>query len=89
MAPLVLKIHRDSLTRLSVIFMNHFINFPRPTTEKPVIDLMDNHESHKFVPAIRLVKENYIIIVTLHPNTSNKMQPLGISVFEPFKPYYE
>lgn len=49
---------------------------------------MDNHESHISVPAIRLAKENGVILVTLHPHTSNKMQPLDKSVFGPFKTYF-
>lgn len=71
-----------------LMFMNHFIKFARPTKERPAIVLMDNHESHISVPTIRLAKENGIILVTLHPHTSNKMQPLDKSVFGPFKNYF-
>lgn len=39
--------------------------------------------SHISVPAIRLAKENGVVLVTLHPHTSNKMQPLDKSVFGP------
>nr|CAI5826562.1 unnamed protein product [Callosobruchus analis] len=73
---------------LLVMFMKHFIKFARPSKERPVIILMDNHESHISVPAIRLAKENGVILVTLHPHTSNKMQPLDKSVFGPFKTYF-
>lgn len=71
-----------------VMFMEHFIKFTRPSKERPVIVLMDNHESHISVPAIRLAKENGVILVTLHPHTSNKIQPLDKSVFGPFKTYF-
>nr|CAI5856007.1 unnamed protein product [Callosobruchus analis] len=73
---------------LFVMFMKHFIKFARPSKERPVIILMDNHESHISVPEIRLAKENGVILVTLHPHTSNKMQPLDKSVFGPFKTYF-
>nr|CAI5825039.1 unnamed protein product [Callosobruchus analis] len=73
---------------LFVMFMKHFIKFARPSKERPVIILMDNHESHISVPAIRLAKENGVILVTLHPHTSKKMQPLDKSVFGPFKTYF-
>lgn len=58
------------------------------TKERPVIVLMDKHESHISVPAIRIAQENGIILVTLNPYTSNKLQPLDKSVFGPFKTYY-
>lgn len=58
------------------------------TKESRAIVLMDNHESHISIPTIRLAKENGVILVTLHPHTSNKMQPLDKSVFGPFKTYY-
>lgn len=71
-----------------LMFMEHFIKFARPSKERPVIVLMDNHESHISVPVIRLAKENGVILVTLHPHTSNKMQPLDKSVFGPFKIFF-
>lgn len=74
--------------RTFVMFMKHFIKFARPSKEHPIIVLMDNHESHISVEAIRLAKENGVILVTLHPHTSNKMQPLDKSVFGPFKTYF-
>lgn len=55
------------------MFINHFINFVRPTKKQPVLVLLDNHGSHISVPAIRLAKENSIIMLTLHPHTTNKM----------------
>lgn len=70
------------------MFMEHFIKFARPSKERPGIVLMNNHESHISVPVIRLAKENGVILVTLHPHTSNKMQPLDKSVFGPFKIFF-
>lgn len=55
-------------------------------TRNPVIVLLEA-SSHILVPALRLAKETGIIIVTLHPHTSNKMKPLDKSVFGPFKTY--
>lgn len=49
---------------------------------------MDNHESHISVPAIQTTKDNGVKLITLHPHTSNHMQPLDNSVFGPFKTYY-
>lgn len=71
-----------------VIFLQHFIKYAKPTKERPVILLMDNHESHISVSAIQLAKDNGVKLITLHPHTSNHMQPLDKSVFGPFKTYF-
>lgn len=49
---------------------------------------MDNHESHVSLAAIELAKSSGIILLTFHPHTSHKMQPLDRTVFGPFKTYY-
>lgn len=49
---------------------------------------MDNHESHMSLEALDFSKQNGIVILTLPPHTSNKLQPLDVSVFGPFKKFY-
>lgn len=43
---------------LFVAFMEHFIKYVRPSRDRPVILLLDNHESHISVRAIELAKSN-------------------------------
>ncbi|XP_050509907.1 uncharacterized protein LOC126886851 [Diabrotica virgifera virgifera] len=69
-------------------FMEHFIKHVRPSTNAPCIVLFDNHESHMSVPVIDLAKRNGITLVTFHPHTSHKLQPIDKGVFGPFKKYY-
>jgi len=38
--------------------------------------------------AITKARDNGIIMLSLPPHTSSKMQPLDIAVFKPFKTYY-
>lgn len=71
-----------------VLFLQHFIKYTKPTKEQPVILILDNHESHISVPAIQMAKDNGIMLITLHPHTSNHMQPLDKTVFGPFKKYF-
>ncbi|XP_063234886.1 tigger transposable element-derived protein 6-like [Bacillus rossius redtenbacheri] len=71
-----------------VQFMQHFVKHVRPSVEIPVLLLMDNHESHVNIPAIDLAKQSGIVLLTFHPHTSHKMQPLDRGVFGPFKTYY-
>lgn len=69
-------------------FFEHFIKFAKPSKDNPAILLMDNHESHITVPIINLARQNGVTLMTFHPHTSHKMQPLDRSVFGPFKMYY-
>ena len=56
--------------------------------EKPVLLLMDNHESYVNISIIELAKRSGIILMTFHPHTTHKMQPLDRGVFGPFKMFY-
>lgn len=74
--------------QLFLQYLQHFKQHVKPTVEEPVILTLDNHDSHVSVDAIDFCKENGIIMVTFHPHTSHKMQPLDRTVFGPFKTYY-
>jgi len=45
---------------------------------------MDNHDSHILLSSLQFAKDNGIVLLTIHPQTSNKLQPLDISVFYSF-----
>lgn len=69
-------------------FMKHFSSHAKPSKESPVLVIYDNHESHISLDVINYSRENGICLLTLPPHCSNKMQPLDISVFYPFKKFY-
>lgn len=69
-------------------FLDHLINHAKPTPESPILVIMDNHETHISIPIIDKAKDNGIVLLTLHPHTSHKMQPLDRSVFGPYKVFY-
>lgn len=73
---------------LFIQFFKHFLQYAKPSKDLPCIMLMDNHESHISVPVIQLAKDNGVILVTFHPHTSHKMQPLDRTVFGAFKTYF-
>lgn len=50
---------------------------------------MDNHVSHKFLPALEYASKNNVIFISLPPHTSHKTQPLDVSVYGPLKTYFE
>lgn len=67
------------------IFIQHFIKRTKPTKEKPVILLLDNHSSHLSCKVLDLCKESGVIMVSFPPHCSHKLQPLDLTVFGPFK----
>lgn len=68
--------------------LEHFIHHARPTSNKPVILILDNHRSHLSVEALEFAKEKHVHVLTLPPHTSNKTQPLDRTVFGPFKTHF-
>jgi len=73
---------------LFIEVLDHFIKFTNCSTENPALLIMDNHESHISLECIDKAKSNGITILTLPPHCSNRMQPLDVSVYGPFKSFY-
>ncbi|XP_055902279.1 uncharacterized protein LOC129938634 [Eupeodes corollae] len=68
--------------------MEHFVNFTLSSKENPTLLIMDNHESHINLNALNIAKDNGVVILTLPPHSSSKMQPLDVTVYKPFKTAY-
>lgn len=75
-------------SELFVQWFQHFIRHAKPTSEAPVLLIMDNHEAHISLQIIKLAKENHVILLTLPPHTSHKLQPLDKTVYYALKKYY-
>ena len=75
-------------TDLFLRWLQHFIDHTRATKEKPVLLLMDNHDSHISIEGIDLAKKNGVVLLTFPPHCSHKLQPLDVSVYSPLKRYY-
>ena len=50
--------------------------------------ILDNHKSHIYLAAMDKARESGIVLPTIPPKTSHKLQPLDKSVFSPFKASY-
>lgn len=68
--------------------LQHFVKNVRCSLDHKVLLILDTHESHLSINAITYAKENGIIILTLPPHTSSKLQPLDGTVYGPFKTFY-
>lgn len=73
---------------LFVEVMRHFIKHTSSSPENPSLIIMDNHESHLSIQALDLAKQAGVTVLTLHPHTTAKMQPLDVGLNAPFKGYY-
>lgn len=71
-----------------LLFLQHFKQHARPSVETPVLLIMDNHESHMSIAGLDFCKANGIIVLTLPPHTSHKLQPLDVAVFAPIKRFF-
>ena len=68
-------------------FVQHFVNFVRCTPQKPVLLILDNHESHLSIPVIDFCKGNGVVLLSFPPHCSHRMQPLDLSVYGPLKKF--
>ena len=67
--------------------LQFFVNFTRCSNDRKVLLILDNHLSHISIAAITFAKENGIVLLTIPPHTSNKLQPLDLTVFGPFRTF--
>ena len=70
-----------------VVFIKHFIHHAKPSQDRPVLLLLDNHNSHLSVEAIDLCKQSGVVLLSFPPHCSHKLQPLDRNVYGPFKKF--
>ena len=73
---------------LFLVYLGHLIRHTRCSKERKVLLILDNHESHISLHAIQLARANGIVMLTIPPHTSYRLQPLDKTVFGPFKSSY-
>ena len=61
----------------------------RSSKDHKVFLILDGHKSHTHnLKALELATESGVIMVSLSPHTSHRMQPLDVSFFKPLKTFY-
>lgn len=66
----------------------HFIKHTNSSVENRTLLIYDNHDSHLSIKVIDLAKENGVIVLTLPPHCSHRMQPLDVTVYSSFKAHF-
>lgn len=55
-------------------WLKHFVEVVRPNENRKILFiLLDNHESHKYYPALEFASKNHVIFVSFAPHTTNKI----------------
>ncbi|XP_030749703.1 uncharacterized protein LOC115877597 [Sitophilus oryzae] len=67
--------------------VEHFIKSVRASKDNPTLLIVDEHSSHKSLKAVNLCREHGIVVITLQPHCTYRLQPLDLTVFGPFKSY--
>lgn len=75
-------------TTLFVDVIKHFVKHTSASMDNPALLIMDNHESHLSIEALDIAKSSGVTVLTLHPHTTAKLQPLDVGVNAPFKTFY-
>ena len=70
-------------------WLRHFVLHAKPNQQDKHILILDGHHSHKTIDAIDYARENSIIIITLPPHCTHRMQPHDVSYFKPCKAAYK
>ncbi|GFO19236.1 LOW QUALITY PROTEIN: tigger transposable element-derived protein 6 [Plakobranchus ocellatus] len=74
--------------QLFVECLRHIHRHVRSTPEIKVLVILDNHESHISIEAVDYCRDNGIVLLSLPPHCSHKMQPLDRTIFGPLKMQY-
>lgn len=71
-----------------VKWLEHFCQHVKPNPQRPVLLILDNHNSHSTIASYNFCKKNGIVVVSIPPHTSHRLQPLDVSFFGPLKKAY-
>ncbi|XP_050506078.1 uncharacterized protein LOC126884227 [Diabrotica virgifera virgifera] len=70
-----------------LLFSRHFVKHVGCSLDRPLLLLLDNHDSHLSIAALNYLKNNGVTVLSFPPHCSHKLQPLDRSVYGPFKKY--
>lgn len=75
-------------SELFVTWLEHFVSVTKSSVQDPTLLILDNHPSHTSLMAYDYAKEHGVVMVSLPPHASHKLQPLDVSFFSPLKKGY-
>lgn len=70
------------------LWLKHFQSKILSSPDNPVLLILDNHSSHISLQIYEYCKKNGIVMVSIPPHTSHKLQPLDVTFFAALKNAY-
>ncbi|CAM1318676.1 Uncharacterised protein r2_g2668 [Pycnogonum litorale] len=71
-------------------WLKHFIEFAKPTKGSTVVLVLDGHVTHtKNLAAITMARDVGVVMVSVPPHCTHRLQPLDVAFFGPFGKYYD
>ena len=61
--------------------LNHLRQYTRCSKANPILLIFDNHKSHLNLRNLTYCKDSGIVVLTLPPHCSHRLQPLDVSVY--------
>ena len=74
---------------LFLTWLKFFIEQTKPSKDKPILLIVDNHESHRSLQVLDYATEKSVILLSVPPHTTHKLQPLDRCVYGPLSTYFE
>jgi len=71
-----------------VKYLQHVAAHTRPSKDDPILMILDNHASHIGLQAVEFCRDSGIMMVSIPPHCSHRLQPLDVSFFAALKTYY-
>ena len=72
-------------------WLRHFATHVKPSHDRPVLLITDGHSSHtRSLAATDFAREKFngIVMLSLPPHSTHKLQPLDVAFFKPLQSYY-
>lgn len=69
-------------------WLEHFVQYARPSADSPHVIILDGHHSHKTLAAVEFCRAHGIHLLTLPPHSTHKMQPLDRTYSKELKSEY-
>ncbi|KAJ4450254.1 hypothetical protein ANN_01673 [Periplaneta americana] len=69
-------------------WFDHFLSHVKPSDNDPALLILDGHLTHtKNLEVISRARENHVILLTIPPHCSHKLQPLDLSFMSPLNTF--
>jgi hypothetical protein len=70
-------------------WLKFFVKSVRPTSEQKCLLILDNHVSHRSLDVLEYASQNNLVILSVPPHCTHKLQPLDVAVYGPLGKYFE